>query len=303
MSITQEDIIQIKQEIAKIQKQDPQIEKNEEKVIDMINRLNEMNMNLDILKKTKIGFIINKLRGNTNQKVQTEARKLFTKWRKIYENSKNKNNKNSETNSPSIKKQTKIVSDGINQINSTGNPQRNRFQNLLCEDLKKIEAKIQLNNQLNNQLKNQLKNSTGFQKTAEFLAEEIENALFEIYGEVNDKYKEKYRKIGFILTENKSVREDIKRKIFSGEITPKEFCEMKDEDFMTSEKKQEIKDLEKQAFESAMAPQPTQVTTTEFRCGRCGKRQCKVWQRQTRSADEPATTYVQCTNCLNMWKF
>lgn len=40
-----------------------------------------------------------------------------------------------------------------------------------------------------------------------------------------------------------------------------------------------------------------------FRCGKCGKNNCTYTQIQTRSADEPMTTFVFCRECGNRWKF
>ena len=40
-----------------------------------------------------------------------------------------------------------------------------------------------------------------------------------------------------------------------------------------------------------------------FRCGRCKKNNCTYFQLQTRSADEPMTTFVTCMECNNRWKF
>lgn len=45
-----------------------------------------------------------------------------------------------------------------------------------------------------------------------------------------------------------------------------------------------------------------QGASQEFRCGRCKKRETKYCQVQTRSADEPMTTFVTCINCGNHWK-
>ena len=36
------------------------------------------------------------------------------------------------------------------------------------------------------------------------------------------------------------------------------------------------------------------ATTDQFQCGKCRKRQCSYYQMQTRSADEPMTTFVIC---------
>ena len=42
--------------------------------------------------------------------------------------------------------------------------------------------------------------------------------------------------------------------------------------------------------------------TSEFKCRKCKKRECSYYQLQTRSADEPMTTFVTCLNCGNNWK-
>jgi transcription elongation factor S-II len=43
--------------------------------------------------------------------------------------------------------------------------------------------------------------------------------------------------------------------------------------------------------------------TSMFKCGKCKKNNCTYYQMQTRSADEPMTTFVTCLNCSNRWKF
>ena len=39
-----------------------------------------------------------------------------------------------------------------------------------------------------------------------------------------------------------------------------------------------------------------------FQCRRCGSKKTTYYQMQTRSADEPMTTFVTCTNCGQRWK-
>ena len=45
------------------------------------------------------------------------------------------------------------------------------------------------------------------------------------------------------------------------------------------------------------------AATDEFKCYKCKKRICTYYQLQTRSADEPMTTFVTCLSCGNRWKF
>ena len=44
------------------------------------------------------------------------------------------------------------------------------------------------------------------------------------------------------------------------------------------------------------------AATDEFKCFKCFARKCTYYQLQTRSADEPMTTFITCINCGNRWK-
>jgi len=45
------------------------------------------------------------------------------------------------------------------------------------------------------------------------------------------------------------------------------------------------------------------ATTDVYECRKCKDRKCHIYQAQTRSADEPMTTFVTCVTCGNNWKF
>jgi transcription elongation factor S-II len=45
-----------------------------------------------------------------------------------------------------------------------------------------------------------------------------------------------------------------------------------------------------------------EAATDEFKCYKCKKKKCTYYQLQTRSADEPITTFVTCLVCGNRWK-
>jgi len=45
-----------------------------------------------------------------------------------------------------------------------------------------------------------------------------------------------------------------------------------------------------------------EAASEEFKCFKCGKRKCTYYELQTRSADEPMTTFVSCLSCGNHWK-
>ena len=45
-----------------------------------------------------------------------------------------------------------------------------------------------------------------------------------------------------------------------------------------------------------------EVATDDFTCPKCHQKKCTFYQLQTRSADEPMTTFVTCVNCGKRWK-
>ena len=45
-----------------------------------------------------------------------------------------------------------------------------------------------------------------------------------------------------------------------------------------------------------------EVVEGVFKCGKCGSRETVSTEKQMRSADEPMTIFVRCTQCGNKWK-
>lgn len=45
-----------------------------------------------------------------------------------------------------------------------------------------------------------------------------------------------------------------------------------------------------------------EASTDTFTCRKCKSKKCNYYQMQTRSADEPMTTFVSCLECGHRWK-
>jgi transcription elongation factor S-II len=45
-----------------------------------------------------------------------------------------------------------------------------------------------------------------------------------------------------------------------------------------------------------------EASTDNFTCRKCKSKECSYYQLQTRSADEPMTTFVTCLDCGKRWK-
>ena len=44
------------------------------------------------------------------------------------------------------------------------------------------------------------------------------------------------------------------------------------------------------------------LPSTDAVCGKCGHKKAYFWEVQTRAADEPATKFLRCTKCNNIWR-
>ncbi len=57
------------------------------------------------------------------------------------------------------------------------------------------------------------------------------------------------------------------------------------------------------AHRQALASEDKEGYVGMFKCAKCKSMKTTYYQMQTRSADEPLTTFVTCFNCNNRWKF
>lgn len=96
-------------------------------------------------------------------------------------------------------------------------------------------------------------------------------------------------------------RENWLEKLVNGEVTPKSFAEMSAVDLCPARWKASIEKIieaEKKLYSK------DQSAAIFMWCSGCKKKtKCDYYQMQTRSADEPMTTFVTCLECDRKWKF
>ncbi|KAF8009798.1 hypothetical protein BT93_J0711 [Corymbia citriodora subsp. variegata] len=133
------------------------------------------------------------------------------------------------------------------------------------------------------------------------VAVSIESTLFQSWGRMNGSHKVKYRSIMFNIKDPNNP--DFRRKVLLGHVKPERLLNMTSEEMASDDRQLQNQQIKQKAlFECELGAAP-KATTDQFKCGRCGQRKCTYYQMQTRSADEPMTTYVTCVNCNNHWKF
>jgi len=114
-------------------------------------------------------------------------------------------------------------------------------------------------------------------------------------------YKSKIRSL-FVNLKDKN-NPGLRENVVSGDISVEKFSKMTSEEMASEERKAADNKIKEQNFQKSLGAEEQQAETDAFQCSRCKQRKCRYRQAQTRSADEPMTTFVTCTNCGNRWKF
>ncbi|CAI0474777.1 unnamed protein product [Linum tenue] len=171
-------------------------------------------------------------------------------------------------------------------------PMRDKVRELLAEALAKVVGEVDDDDDITREV--------GARDPIR-VAVSVESAMFDKLGKSNGGQKLKYRSIMFNIKDPKNP--DLRRKVLLGQINPERLMTMTPEEMASEERQMENKQMRDKALFECERGGPPQATTDQFRCGRCRQKKCTYYQMQTRSADEPMTTYVTCVNCSNRWKF
>ena len=109
-------------------------------------------------------------------------------------------------------------------------------------------------------------------------------------------YIQKVKSILFNLKNKKIFNDLINKKFKAHEMVFMNHQELQPEKWNDLIEAKKIKD------ENKFSPK-IEASTDDFTCFKCKSNKCTFYQLQTRSADEPMTTFVTCLNCGNRWKF
>lgn len=130
---------------------------------------------------------------------------------------------------------------------------------------------------------------------------EVEQAAMDTYGpETQSEYKGKLRSL-FQNLKNKSNPE-LRVRVLTDEITAARFVVMTHEELKSAKQRAEDAKYQKENMDKAMVAQVEKSVSSSLQCGRCGQKKVSYSQAQTRSADEPMTTFCECQVCGHRWK-
>lgn len=257
----------------------------------------------DLLRTTRIGITVNKLKQHKSPDVARLSSEIVSKWRNEVNRQKaaasNNNVRRSSTpnNASSPPSGAASISekgpkstvppekrtwktDGL-EINATSNKVRDSCIGLMYDGLCFM--------------------STESPRTILNKATAVEAAAYSVYGpETKEQYRAKIRSL-FQNLKNKS-NQALRTRVLTNEVTPEQFVKMSSEDLKSAERREQDKRIEKENMDKAMVAQAERSISTSLQCGKCGQRKVTYTEAQTRSADEPMTLFCTCMNCGKSWK-
>ncbi|KAJ3039775.1 RNA polymerase II elongation factor [Rhizophlyctis rosea] len=301
MSLTDEDVLKIVQKLRKSLD-----EEEHSRTEDLLTQLQKFVPTTDRLKKTKVGVFVNEIKKNekANEKEKSLARELVNKWKK--EVGKTSAPESAPTNGEKNGTPRRMLrkSSDAPQTPQTPKPRTVNERTVKSDNVKANYPGQSVRDKCLELLYKALATDTSEDaQRVVSIAEKAERHTFAKFGtdgEPGEPYKARIRSMIFNV-QNKTNPE-FRDSILRGEIDPQRFAVMPVEEMASKDRQDEIAAKKKEAADSAVVAKPVQSVTDMFSCGKCHKRQCTYYQMQTRSADEPMTTFVTCTYCGNKWK-
>jgi len=287
MAVDEEEVLKIKKKLDKINarlKDDGHADLDW--AVELLKRLEEMEMTLSMLTKTRVGMTVNSLRKNTeDEAVVAHSKTLIKAWKKLVPGESSGSSSSSKGSSGSEVKRRRSSYDSHHDPLDTHDQVRLGCRKLLASALKGGEAEIE-----------------GIEHTPDVLASKIEDIIFRNNrSETSMKYKNQVRSRVFNLKDKKNPA--LRINVLMGLISPDKIAVMTADEMASDEMKNLRMAAAKEGIDAAQLAVKEGTKTDLLKCGKCLKRNCTYNQLQTRSADEPMTTFVMCNECGHRWKF
>jgi len=276
-------------------------EEDDTETKDLLTNLGKLELNLKVLTATKVGMKINVLRKtHKNEEVVALARALVKSWKKLVPDKDGKKEKDQETNKFAVLQKDKKK--------PKKEYKKEEEEKRVDHDEKKRTNMGDVRESCTNMLLKAIKGEgdlpEGCTLDPEAVANEVEEEIFDKFNQENNagpKYKQQVRSRVFNLRDKSNPK--LRLNLLLGVFSPKEFAHFNSEQMSSDDKKAQRAKDEKEAMNNAQLAHVEGTKTDLLKCGKCKKRNCTYNQLQTRSADEPMTTFVVCNECGNRWKF
>ncbi|XP_068614688.1 transcription elongation factor A protein 1-like [Brachionichthys hirsutus] len=303
----EEDIIRIAKKMDKMAQK-----KNGAGALDLLKELRSIPMTLELLQSTRIGMSVNAIRKqSTDEEVTSLAKSLIKSWKKLLDEpgggdksdekrkeqmalavspsqgSPEAKEESSSSNSSSKSEPSEVTPNTL--INTFPRaPNTSDSIRLKCREL--ISSALQAGD-----------DHIAIGADCDELGAQVEECIFHEFKNTDMKYKNRVRSRISNLKDMKNP--NLRRTVLCGSVTPERMAKMTAEEMASDELKEMRKNLTKEAVRDHQMATTGGTQTDLFTCGKCKGKCCTYTQVQTRSADEPMTTFVFCNECGNRWKF
>jgi len=135
---------------------------------------------------------------------------------------------------------------------------------------------------------------------SEKIAKTIETSIYNFakeYSETNETpflidsiYSDKFTEIYNLLINKKSIF--LIEALKENKIDPSKIATMRPDELNPNKYEKILKKKELEEFKKS-----NQATSSNYKCPKCKEKKVTVTQKQTRAADEPATTFIECKSC------
>ncbi|KAH8306704.1 hypothetical protein KR044_007186 [Drosophila immigrans] len=293
----------------------------QDQALDLLKALQTLNINLEILTKTRIGMTVNELRKSSkDEEVIALAKTLIKNWKRFLaspapstpkESSSNKDGSTNNVGGGATKSSSASKSNsssGKEKASSSSSTKEKREENK-----KPLSAHTSfpssggMTDAVRLKCREMLSNALKIGEVPEGCAEpeemaaELEDAIYMEFKNTDMKYKNRIRSRVANLKDLKNP--GLRGNFMCGAVSAKQLAKMTPEEMASDEMKKLREKFVKEAINDAQLATVQGTKTDLLKCGKCKKRNCTYNQLQTRSADEPMTTFVMCNECGNRWKF
>ncbi|ELK26173.1 Transcription elongation factor A protein 1 [Myotis davidii] len=252
--------------------------------LDLLKELKNIPMTLELLQSTRIGMSVNAIRKqSTDEEVTSLAKSLIKSWKKLLDGP-------STDKDPEEKKKDTTIT-------SQNSPEAREESSSSGSVSSRKEETNARDTYVSSFPRAPSTSDSVRLKCREMLAAALRT------GEIRNtdmKYKNRVRSRISNLKDAKNP--NLRKNVLCGNISPDLFARMTAEEMASDELKEMRKNLTKEAIREHQMAKTGGTQTDLFTCGKCKKKNCTYTQVQTRSADEPMTTFVVCNECGNRWK-
>lgn len=297
------------QEVERIAvKLDKMVQKKDTRgALDLLRELRNTEMSLETLQATRVGMLVNAVRKqSSDEEVQTLAKTLIKSWKKLLEGKPEEKKKegsplgSSSASDAAPSKKSKKPEETPNTSPTPASAPPTRITSFPPAPVTSDSVR----NKCRELLVSALQADDDYRTIGvdcSYLAAQIEDEIYQLFKSTDVKYKTRLRSRISNLKDQKNP--DLRRNVLCGNISPQRIASMSAEEMASAELKQIREALTKESIREHQLSKVGGTETDMFVCNKCQGKNCTYTQVQTRSADEPMTTFVLCNGCGNRWKF